>query len=46
MRCTRSLSVALPTRFNRPGGYAFVSYKEETEAKNAVEQLNGQGGCS
>ncbi|KAL1411017.1 hypothetical protein Q8F55_001962 [Vanrija albida] len=36
------LSVILPTRFKsrRPAGYAFVTYKKEEDAKNAVEKLN------
>ncbi|WVR05433.1 hypothetical protein IAU60_002449 [Kwoniella sp. DSM 27419] len=35
------LSVNLPLRFGRrPAGYAFVSYKDEADAKKAVEQLN------
>jgi hypothetical protein len=39
-----SLSVALPLRFGkRPAGYAFASYKDEADAKKAVEQLNDQG---
>ncbi|GFZ45870.1 hypothetical protein JCM24511_03602 [Saitozyma sp. JCM 24511] len=37
------LSVALPLRFGkRPAGYAFASYKDEADAKKAVEQLNDQ----
>lgn len=38
-----SLNVTLPTRFKRPGGYAFVGYKTEEQANKAVEELNDQG---
>ncbi|KAK8869547.1 hypothetical protein IAR55_000114 [Kwoniella newhampshirensis] len=35
------LSVNLPLRFGRrPAGYAFVSYKDEADAKKVVEQFN------
>ncbi|ORX33852.1 hypothetical protein BD324DRAFT_638880 [Kockovaella imperatae] len=36
------LSVVIPLKFKRPAGYAFVSFKNEADAKNAVEKLDGQ----
>lgn len=39
---TEPLSVSLPMKFNRPAGFAFVAYKEESDAKTVVEQLNGK----
>lgn len=40
-----SVQVSLPTRFKsrRPAGYAFVTYKNEDDAKAVVEKLNDTG---
>ncbi|KAK4684550.1 hypothetical protein P7C73_g5625, partial [Tremellales sp. Uapishka_1] len=36
------LSITFPSRFKRPGGYAFVAYSTEEAAKKVVETLNDQ----
>lgn len=40
---TRSVSVTLPLKFGRPSGFAFVNYKTEAQANEAVEKLNDGG---
>jgi RNA recognition motif-containing protein len=42
---TFSVQVLLPTRYKsrRPAGYAFVTFKNEADAKKAVETLNETG---
>jgi RNA recognition motif-containing protein len=34
--------VLMVTRFNRPAGYAFVSYDKDTDAQKIIEKLNGK----
>lgn len=40
---TLSIEVTLPLKFKRPSGYAFIAFKTEEQAKNALEKLKEEG---
>ena len=43
---TGSIEVTLPLKFKRPSGYAFIAFKTEEQAQNALEKLKEEGECS